>query len=95
MIDFSLGKLKPNSNSNERIRRSVFNGLYVLIAMVQSLVTQILLIPLVIHWKVDENTHEDSPRMIMKMVLTILGILVLFKSLQFFKDVVFRQPIRC
>jgi hypothetical protein len=58
-------------------------------------VTQILLIPVVVHWKVDENTHEDSPRLIMKVVLTMLGILLLHKCLQMMKDFVVRHPIRC
>lgn len=55
---------------------------------------QILLIPILIHWKVDENTQEDSPRTIIKIVSTVLGVLIFFKSLQLFKGVILRHPIR-
>jgi len=43
---------------------------------------------------VDESIHEDNPRTIIKVVLTVVGILILFKGLQFLKPLMLRTPVR-
>lgn len=86
-IDFSLGQIKPAKNNTERIKHSAFNALYVLVGL-------ILVIPMLIHWKVDETTHHESPRTFIKIMLTIIGILLLFAGLRFLKPIFLRHPVR-
>lgn len=93
-IDFSLGQIKPSKDNAQRIKHSAFNAIFILVGLVIALITQIILIPMLIHWKVDESTHHESPRTLIKIVLTILGILLLFKGLQFLKPLMLRHPIK-
>lgn len=53
-----------------------------------------LSIPFLVSWQVNENTNEESPKLFMKIGISLLTILLLLKGCQIMKSGVLRSPIR-
>lgn len=52
-----------------------------------------ILIPVLVHYKVDENTEEESPRTLIKLSVTLFAFLITVKGAQFLKSTILRKPI--
>ena len=51
-------------------------------------------IPFLVHWQVEQNTTEEHPQGILKIGLSLLGVLLLMKGCQMMKGTVLRSPLR-
>lgn len=99
-IDFSLCKLKPKKNIDERIRHSSMNSLYLMAIIVIQYIFQLIAIPFLVMYGVNSykiplyNTQKIESNTGITVGISILLMLMTFKTYQISKGALLRKPIR-